>query len=259
MLALLAPAKTLDFTPPPIEVEATRPCFEQDAAQIRRALLALSAARLGRLMKLSPTRAKATLAELKAFDPTAPGGLPAALAFSGEVYRGLRARELPTADLRWAQDRVGILSGLYGLLRPLDAVHPHRLEMATRVATPRGHNLYAHWGGRVTEQVNALVEGHADPTVVDLSSQEYVKVLWPRSLRGRLLSVVFENWKDAARTPHPVPTLSRRARGLMARFVVERRIERAEELRGFAEEGYAFQPDRSSAERYVFGRPFQER
>ena len=128
--------------------------------------------------------------------------------------------------------------------------------MATRLPTPRGHNLYAFWGARITERIDALVAGHADHSVVDLSSQEYVKVVWPRSLSGRLLTVVFETWKDAAsRTPHPVPTHARHARGLMARFVVEHRIERAADLRAFDLDGWRFVPERSDDAKYLFGRP----
>lgn len=256
MLILLAPAKTLDFTPAPVSVEPTRPWFEDDAVELVRALRGLGPARLQRLMKLSAAQAKTALAELEAFDPSAPIGLPAAQAFAGEVYRALRGRELDAAALAWAQDRVAILSALYGLLRPLDRVQPHRLEMATRLPTPRGHNLYAYWGVRVTDRVNAMTAGHADRSVIDLASQELTKVLWPRSLAGPLVEVVFENWKDAARTPHTIPTPSRHARGLLARFVVDHRLERARDLTAFDREGYAYQPDRSSRDRLVFGRPF---
>lgn len=256
MLALLAPSKTLDFSAPPVVIEATRCAFEGDAVEISAAVAGLPARKAQRAMKLSARRAGEVQRAARRFDPDAPGGLAAALAFGGEVYRGLRARELSADDLRWAQDRVAILSGLYGLLRPLDRVHPHRLEMAARIPTPRGHNLYAHWGERITRAIDARVAGHADPSVIDLASDEYTKVVWPRSLSAPWIEVVFESWNDAARAPRFVPTHSRRARGAMARFFIERRCESVDALRGFDADGYRLVPERSSAGRLVFGRPF---
>jgi len=256
VLALLAPAKTLDFSAPEVSVRASRPVFEADAVEISAAVAALPLGKARRAMKLSAARAKEVQRAARAFDPDAPGGLAAALAFAGEVYRGLRARELSAADLAWAHDRVAILSGLYGLLRPLDRVHPHRLEMSARIPTPRGHNLYAHWGDRITRAIDRTVEGHADPSVIDLASDENTKVIWPRSLAAPWVEVIFESWKDAARTPNVVPTHSRRARGAMARFVIERRCESVDDLRGFDSDGYRLVPERSTARRLVFGRPF---
>lgn len=253
MLCLLAPAKTLDLSPAPAPVEPTRPWFEADADELWRTLSALPPARLQRLMKLSPAKAREATRELASYVPGAPG-VAAAHAYAGEVYRGLRGRDLGADELAWAQDRIAVLSGFYGLLRPLDGIQAHRLEMAARLPTSRGHNLYAFWGARITERIGQLLEGHGDRTTVDLASQEYLKAVWPRALPGRLLTVVFESWKDAARTPHPVPTHARHARGLMARFVVEHRIERAADLRAFALDGWAFVPDRSDDGRYVFGR-----
>jgi len=258
VLALLAPAKTLDFRRPPLDVVETRPVFADDAAQISAAVAALPAAKAHRAMKLSRARAEEVQEAARRFDVDDPGGLAAALAFGGEVYRGLRARELSAEDLRWAQDRLAILSGLYGVLRPLDRIQPHRLEMAARIPTARGHNLYAHWGERVTREVDARVEGHADPSVIDLASDEYTKVIWPRSLSAPWVEVVFESYKDAARTPNVVPTHSRRARGAMARWIVERRCQTVASLRGFDADGYRLVADRSSERRLVFGRPFRD-
>ena len=255
MFAVLAPAKSLDFTPPSAALASTTPRFADDAATLAGALAQLTPGRIARLMKVSASVAKETRAAMAGFAASARG--PAAVTFAGEVYRGFDARSLAPADLEWAQDRVGILSGLYGMLRPLDAIGPHRLEMSARLATPGAHNLYAFWGERITQQINALTEGHADRSCLDLSSQENTKVLWPRSLAGPLVTVTFETWKDAARTPNQIPTHSRRARGAMARFVVERRIERVAQLDAFDADGYRLVPERSTACERVFGRPFE--
>ena len=254
MLAVLAPAKTLDFSAPPFAVETSAPVFEDDARALVRALSSLAPKRLARLMKLSSSQARAVRAQLEGFE-SAPTG-PAALTFSGEVFRGLDARSLDADALRFGQSHLSILSALYGALRPLDRIAPHRLEMSARVATERGHNLYAFWGERVTLRLREQLADHADRTLVDLASQEYTKVLWPRSLGARIVTCRFESYKDAARTPNLVPTHSRNARGAMARYLLERRAQRAEELQGFDRDGYRFVPERSDATTWVFGRPF---
>lgn len=253
---MLAPSKTLDLTPSDLgALRPTEPAFAEDAALLVEALKREDPRALARRMKLKPNKAKEIRAWLEAFATGHP--VAAAHAYAGEVFRAFGGRRLPTDDLLWAQDRVGVLSGLYGLLRPLDGVVAHRLEMSARVATPRGHNLYAFWGERLTRRINALTAEHEDRALVDLASQEYVKALWPRSLEGDLLEVVFENWKDAARTPNVISTPSRHARGLMARFLVEQRIVRRAQLQAFDAEGYAFVPERSTPKRLVFGRFFQ--
>lgn len=257
MLAVLAPSKTLDTSASDLGALApTEPAFAADAALIVQTLKRVPPRALARKMKLKPSKAKEITAWLDAFHGARP--TPAAHAYAGEVFRAFDGRSLPADDLLWAQDRVAVLSGLYGLLRPLDGIAEHRLEMSARVATPRGHNLYAFWGERITARINALTEGHVDRAVIDLASQEYTKALWPRSLAGDLLEVVFENWKDSARTPNVISTPSRHARGLMARFVVDRRVERREGLKAFDVGGYAFVPERSTGRRLVFGRFFQE-
>lgn len=251
MLALLAPAKTLDLTAS--ELTPTRPFFAPDAAELTRALAALPAGRLARVLKLRGAKADQARRWIEDFDSDVDAAVPAAHAFAGEVFRAFDGRSLSEADLVWAQDRVAILSALYGLLRPLDGIVAHRLEMSARLPTARGHNLYAFWGERITERINALTEAQADRSVVDLASQEYAKVLWPRSLAGPLIEVVFES--EGGGAPRVIPTHARRARGLMARFVVEERIERVSGLRGFSREGYTYRPEASSPRRLTFRRP----
>ncbi len=250
MLALLAPAKTIDASPSPIP--PTAPVFLDDARALTVALRGLDPRRRARLWGLKGAKLREADAALARFTGALERSIPAAHAFAGEVFRAFGGRALSSEALAWAQDRVGVLSGLYGLLRPLDGIEPHRLEMSARLPTPRGHNLYAHWGERITLQVNALTRGHADRACVDLSSQEYAKVLWPRSLEGPLVECVFESLEGGA--PRVIPTHARRARGLMARFVVETRAETVDALRAFDSEGYAFAPARSSEARLVFTR-----
>lgn len=259
MLAVLSPAKALDFTPPgrPLP-DSTRPALMKDAQSLMRTARRLSQRRIRELMGLSAELAKLNYDRYRAFElPFDEGNaLGAALAFDGEVYRGLSARTLSAEDLAWAQDRIAILSGMFGVLRPLDLIQPYRLEMGTRLPTRRGDSLYAFWGDRITEQIGARLEGHADRTLVNLASGEYFKAVRPKKLPGAVVTCVFEDWKDAARTPNVISFMAKRARGLMARYVVTERVDRPEGLRDFGLERYRLVPERSTPDRLVFGRRF---
>ncbi|MDP3399900.1 MAG: YaaA family protein, partial [Brevundimonas sp.] len=173
MLMMLSPAKRLDFSDPATEVPATAHRMTDDVRNLSVTARRQTQADLRRLMGISADLAKLNQARFKAFDPDSEDGVQAALAFAGDVYQGLDARSLGADDLGWAQDHLRILSGLYGLLRPLDRIQPYRLEMGTRLKTRRGSSLYDFWGDRISKALNADAEGHADPTLVNLASQEY--------------------------------------------------------------------------------------
>src|SRR3569623_123312 len=173
MLTVLSPSKALDFTGAPQAAPLSLPQRADQTAELAKSTKRLTARDLKRLMSLSDNLAKLNRARFQAFDPASEEGLQAAFAFNGDVYTGLKARELDKKGLAWAQDHVRILSGLYGVLRPLDAIQPYRLEMGVRIKTKRGRSLYDFWGPRVSEALDAALAGHRDRTLVNCASQEY--------------------------------------------------------------------------------------
>ena len=257
MLLVLSPAKSLDYesvTPPQIEALATRPHFVAEAAELIEVLRPLSPAQVASLMGLSDALAQLNVARFGAWRPrfTSSNSRPAALAFNGDVYEGLQAATFGVDDWQWAQRHVAILSGLYGVLRPLDRLQAYRLEMGTRLANPHGKDLYAFWGDRLAEHLNAWQARERAPVLVNLASQEYFKAVDRPALRARVVHCVFEEarpegWKI-------VSFHAKRARGLMARHVVERRIDRVDGLRDFDAEGYALDAQASTVDRLVFRR-----
>jgi hypothetical protein len=183
---------------------------------------------------------------------------PALLAFNGDVYEGLDARSLKGADLGWTQDHLVILSGLYGALRPLDRLQPYRLEMGTGLANQHGSNLYAFWGDTVAQYLDQRVADDRHPVVVNLASQEYFKVARRAALGARVVDCVFEDWHagpGAGGGQYKVISFfAKRARGLMARFAIQRRARSVKALQAFDAEGYGFVPEQSSPDRLVFRR-----
>ena len=254
MLFLLSPAKSLDYTSAGPDVPATLPEFTGDAERLIGVLRKKSPGQLSKLMDISGALATLNAERYQAWSPkfTPLNARPAALAFDGDVYDGLRARELPPADLAWAQDHVRILSGLYGVLRPLDLLQPYRLEMGTSLKVGRHGNLYQYWGTRVAECLNRQLAADKTPVVINLASQEYAKVVDRGALRARMIDCVFEEQKaDGWRI---VGFSAKRARGLMARFAIQQRLETPRRLEGFQAEGYAFAPAVSREDRLVFRR-----
>ena len=258
MLAVLSPAKALDFSPVNAELPVTEPTFMGDASQLMKTARGLSQKRIRELMNLSPDLAKLNYERYRSFElPFTEGNaLPAGLVFNGDVYRGLDARSLSRGDLEWAQDRIAILSGLFGLLRPLDLIQPYRLEMGTRLKNRRGGNLYSFWGEKIAKEIAERVSSHEDNTLVNLASNEYFKAAKAKTLSTPVIECVFEDWKTSPDEGTVIGFLAKVARGLMARYIVSERIDRAEGLRDFALERYAFQPARSSETRFVFTRKF---
>lgn len=254
MLFVLSPAKTLDFSPPPADLPATRPALARDTAELAQVARGLSAADLKRLMGISDKLAELNVARFAAFRPGArTGGVQAALAFAGDVYTGLRARELDAEALGWAQDRVRILSGLYGVLRPLDRIQPYRLEMGVKLETARGASIYEFWGERLAKALDAAGRGQADPTVVNLASQEYFGAVARRALKAPVVACQFK--EEAAGALKIVSFYAKVARGLMVRHAVDARAERVDDLRRFDRAGYRHRPELSSDTELVFTRP----
>jgi cytoplasmic iron level regulating protein YaaA (DUF328/UPF0246 family) len=258
MLYLLSPAKSLDYmtpTPAPIEKLATEPAFVERSAELIGLMRRRSAAEIAALMDLSAALAALNLERYAAWSPrfTRENSKPAALAFDGDVYGGLRARELGPDDLRWAQAHVVILSGLHGVLRPLDRLQPYRLEMGTRLPNPHGKDLYAYWGDTIAEHLNRRAAADASPVIVNLASTEYFHAADRKGvLAPRVIDCVFEDWKNGRYKV--ISFFAKRARGLMARHAITNRIATPAGLQTFDAEGYRFDPAASSRERLVFRR-----
>ena len=253
MLIVLSPAKRLDFTEPSHDVPATHRRFIDDTTTLSRTARNQSQADLRRLMGISADLAKLNQARFKAFEPDAlDAGIQAAFAFDGDVYQGLDARTLDKAGLAFAQDRLRILSGLYGLLRPLDRIQPYRLEMGTRLKTRRGSSLYDFWGDRISKQLNADAEGQSDPTLVNLASQEYFGAVDARALKLPVVTPHFREEKDGE--SRIISFFAKKARGTMARFAIDERIEAAGDLKAFDRDGYRFQKAASTETDWIFTR-----
>ena len=255
MLILLSPAKSLDLdTPLPAELPHTLPQFRQEAAQLIEVLRPLAPQQVASLMHLSDALAALNVARYAAWSPrfTAKNARPALLTFNGDVYEGLDARSLARSDLDWAQNHLAILSGLYGVLRPLDWMQPYRLEMGTRLATPAGANLYQFWGDRLAEHLNQRLADDPAPVLLNLASQEYFKAVDRKALRPRVVECVFEDWKGGSWKI--ISFHAKRARGLMARHAIQQRARKPEDLRGFDAEGWAHDAAASSTGRMVFRR-----
>jgi len=249
MLFVLSPAKSLDYDAPvDAGVAHTLPLFGAQSAQLVQVLQGLTPPQIASLMSLSDALAGLNVARYAAWQPqpTARNARQAVLAFNGDVYEGLAARTLPAPGLDWVQAHVCILSGLYGVLRPLDWMQPYRLEMGTRLATGQGDTLYQFWGRRIADYLNQRLAADAQPVLVNLASQEYFKAVDRKVLQAPVLDCVFEDWKgDRYKI---ISFHAKRARGLMARYAALHQLSHPAQLQDFDLEGYAFdaaasQPD----------------
>lgn len=254
MIIVLSPAKSLDYESPLPTERATRPDFLQHSAELIEVLRAKSPADIATLMSISDPLAALNVARYAEWTPDydAPRGRQAVFAFNGDVYEGLDAATLDPDALDWLQAHVRILSGLYGVLRPLDLMLPYRLEMGTRLANPRGKDLYAFWGDQPAQTLNALFENEARPVLVNLASDEYFKSVRRKVLRAEVIQPVFQDWKGGGYKV--ISFFAKRARGLMARYAAEHRIDQPEALRDFAVDGYALAPEVSTATEWIFRR-----
>lgn len=255
MLTVISPAKRLDWTERTVTV--TEPEMQADAVRLARTARNLTLRDLKGLMSLSDDLARLNRDRFRAFTdaPNEQATRPAVLAFAGDTYMGLDAGSLTADDLSHAQERLRILSGLYGLLRPLDAIQPYRLEMGSRLKTRRGSNLYEYWGDRISRALNAQAETIGTGTLLNCASQEYFGVVDPKRLKLDVITPQFLEDKDGS--PKIVSFFAKRARGAMARFALVNRIRDAVDLRSFDLGGYRYRADLSAPERPVFVRPYQ--
>ncbi len=254
MLIVLSPAKTLDFETPPHVDPHSQPALLTESRRLVRRLKALDTAQIASLMSISDALAALNVARYARWKPpfTLRNAKQAVLTFDGDVYDGLDAPSLDAAQLDWAQAHLRILSGLYGILRPLDLLQPYRLEMGTRLGSERGRDLYAFWGERIARSIDAELDSHRIPVLVNLASAEYFRAVAPRALQRPVVQPVFQESRGGAWKV--ISFAAKRARGRMARFAIERRIDDPEHLKDFDLDGYRFEASASSADAWVFRR-----
>jgi cytoplasmic iron level regulating protein YaaA (DUF328/UPF0246 family) len=252
MLLLVSPAKDLDFQPLAEQLPVTQPDMLAQSQQLTEICKTLTPADLSSLMHISDKLAGLNAARFAQWQlPFTERNAKAALfAFNGDVYQGLDAASLTADDITFAQQHLRILSGLYGVLRPLDLMQPYRLEMGTKLANPNGKDLYAFWQNSITEQLNQQMDKLQSDVVVNLASQEYFKAVKPKLLQGRLLTPVFKDFKNGQYKI--ISFFAKKARGLMARYIIQQRLTAAEQLKGFDLAGYAYSAEHSTANELVF-------
>jgi len=253
MLVVVSPAKRLDWAER--DVPMTEPVFGEDAIRLAKTARNLTLGDLKKLMDLSDDLARLNRDRFRAFtdQPQAEDVRPAVLAFAGDTYMGLEAGSLEAEEMAWAQDHLRILSGLYGVLRPLDAMQAYRLEMGSRLKTRRGKNLYEYWRDQISKELNAQGEALNTDVLVNCASQEYFGAVAPRALKLRVITPVFMEEKPGG--PKIVSFFAKRARGAMARYVIQHRLTDPDALCEFDSGGYVYQPELSEADKPVFVRP----
>jgi cytoplasmic iron level regulating protein YaaA (DUF328/UPF0246 family) len=254
MLTLLSPAKKLNYDPVEIDIPFTDPRLAKDTAELAAEAKKLKAADLKKLMHISDKLAELNAERFKSFNVNGQSNSskPAGLTFDGDVYWGLEAKSLSAKDLEYAQDHLRILSGLYGVLRPMDKIQPYRLEMGSRLATKRGKSLYDFWGSTITDSLLEDLKGHADTTILNLASNEYSKSIDKKSLGKPMIEAKFLNVKDG--NARNLMYYAKFGRGLMARWVMQNRIDRPDGLKDFNLQGYKFDPKTSEDNLLVFSR-----
>jgi hypothetical protein len=254
MLIVLSPAKTLDYDTPPTTDIHSQPIFIKRASELIKTLKNLSPAQIGSLMRISDPLANLNAGRYAAWSPkfTVKNAKQAILAFNGDVYEGLSAASLTATQLDYAQSHIRILSGLYGVLRPLDLMQPYRLEMGARLSTARGKDLYAFWAETVTEALDQAMCERKSKALINLASEEYFKAVKPHLLDAPVITPVFEEWKNGQYKV--ISFYAKRARGLMARYAAVTGITQPEKLKRFDSEGYAFDASVSTDRCWMFRR-----
>lgn len=254
MIAVLSPSKTLNEKPPLITSAYSIPDFLDNAAELVGILKTKSPGQLSELMNISR---KLTELNLKRYLEwklpfTTSSAQRSILMFKGEVYSGLKAESLEESDLLFAQDHLRILSGLYGVLRPLDLIRPYRLEMGTPLANGFGDNLYDFWGNRLSLKISSELEKQSEPVLINLASDEYFNALNPKNINARIIKCHFKEERGGKLTF--ITSFGKKARGLMLRYILKNRIDNPDDLKGFDYEGYYFNPDHSTADTWLFTR-----
>jgi cytoplasmic iron level regulating protein YaaA (DUF328/UPF0246 family) len=256
MLVVISPAKKLDWTER--DVSPSTPDFLDAAAELVSAARALSVSDLKSLMSLSENLATLNRDRFQTYEdaPDPDQTRPAALAFAGDTYQGLEASTLEGDEMAFAQDHLRILSGLYGILRPLDAIQPYRLEMGSKLKTQWGKNLYDYWGTDISDALNAQAQTTGSDVLVNCASQEYFGAVDRKALKPRVVTPQFMEDKGDGKGPKIVSFYAKKARGAMARFVMQKRISEVEGILDFDTGGYAYMPDMSQPDAPVFVRPY---
>lgn len=252
MLTLVSPAKTLDYESPLTTQVYSQPRFTSQAQELIATLRGLSVQDIADLMKLSDKLAGLNVARYESWqgEHSQDNARQAILAFKGDVYTGLDAASFSAADFEFAQQHLRILSGLYGVLRPLDLLQPYRLEMGTRLKNTRGDNLYQFWGELITEALNEELVARESAVVINLASNEYFKAVKPKALQARLITPVFKDLKNGQYKI--ISFYAKKARGLMSRYLIQNRIDTPEALQRFDLEGYYFSAEQSQGDTWVF-------
>jgi cytoplasmic iron level regulating protein YaaA (DUF328/UPF0246 family) len=256
MLMVISPAKTLDYETPPVTPSFTQPAHLAESKRLISRLRKLGPGDIAQLMSLSDKLAALNVARYGEWKPpfTPANAKQAVLAFNGDVYDGLAAGDFSEEDFAFAQAHLRILSGLYGVLRPLDLMQPYRLEMGTRLANERGDNLYDFWGQRVTKTLKAVLAEQDSSVLVNLASEEYFGVVQSKALKARVITPVFEDWNANSAGYKIISFHAKKARGMMARHAIRERVTEVESLKSFDSAGYAFYASASTPDRWVFRR-----
>ena len=256
MLMVISPAKTLDYESPLATSTYTQPEFLEDACELVDQLKTLEPHQISNLMSISDKLGQLNAERFQNWHTpfTPENARQAVLAFKGDVYTGLDAESFSEQDFDFAQQHLRMLSGLYGVLKPLDLMQPYRLEMGTRFENNRGKDLYAFWGSKITEEINRLLADD-DGVLVNLASNEYFKSVKKKDLEGRLITPQFKDWKNGQYKM--ISFYAKKARGLMCRYAIQNRISKAEDLKGFNLDGYYFSSEQSDDKTWTFLRDEQ--
>jgi len=254
MLYLISPAKNLDYETPSTTDVFTQPELMEDAQELAQVCKELSPQELGSLMSISDKLAGLNAARFTEWHPdfTPDNAKQAVLAFNGDVYTGLEAQSFSQEELDYAQTHLRILSGLYGLLRPLDLMQPYRLEMGTKLQNPRGKNLYEFWGEIITNKINQQVKATNSELVVNLASTEYFKSVKKKQLNGKLITPAFKDWKNGQYKM--ISFFAKKARGLMVQYLIKNQVEDLDGLLKFNLAGYEYNPELSKPDAPCFTR-----
>ena len=254
MILVLSPAKTLDFNSSFVTPPLTKPAFFQDSLELVKSLNYMTQMEIANLLKISDSLAQLNFQRYQKFSSSFPNqnSQPAITSFRGDVYKAFERENLTFTDYKFAQKHIRILSGLYGILRPLDGIQPYRLEMGTKLANSRGKNLYDYWTDKVTKHLAKTIQEHDNPILINLASKEYMSVIDIHKLGFPIINILFK--EERQEKLKVIPIQAKRARGIMANWIVKNRIDSSEELLTFSEDRYRYQPNLSSQSEYIFVR-----
>jgi hypothetical protein len=254
MLIVVSPAKTLDYETPPKTKINTLPDYLDDSQELINRLRCFSSLDIVELMKVSKKIADLNFDRYEAWNKkfTEKNAKQAALAFKGDVYTGLDAESFSAADFKFAQKHFRILSGLYGLLRPLDLMQPYRLEMGTKLETDRGKNLYEFWGSKITEGLNKQLKKTKSNVLINLASNEYFKSVKPKELDAEIITPEFKEYKNG--DYKMIGIYAKKARGMLSRYIIQNQLTDPEDIKSFSEDGYKFNKKLSTVNKWVFTR-----